>query len=120
MVGGPQSFGPGGWRDTPIEAALPVTMDIPVYRTMPPVSVVIVIDVSGSMAMTEDGIPKLSLALDGARRIASLLRDEDELTILPFNDRPGVVVGPLPGSQRDKAIEQMSQVRLGGNGINIP
>jgi len=119
MVGGPQSFGPGGWRDTPIEAALPVTMDIPVYRTMPPVSVVIVIDVSGSMAMTEDGIPKLSLALDGARRIASLLRDEDELTILPFNDRPGVVVGPLPGSQRDKAIEQMSQVRLGGSGINI-
>ena len=119
MVGGPQSFGPGGWRDTPIEAALPVTMDIPVYRTMPPVSVVIVIDVSGSMAMTEDGIPKLSLALDGARRIASLLRDEDELTILPFNDCPGVVVGPLPGSQRDKAIEQMSQVRLGGSGINI-
>jgi uncharacterized membrane protein len=25
MVGGPQSFGPGGWRDTPVEAALPVT-----------------------------------------------------------------------------------------------
>lgn len=119
MVGGPESFGPGGWRDTPVEAALPVTMDIPVYRKMLPVSVVIVIDISGSMAMTEDGGSKLSLALDGARRIASLLRDEDELTILPFDDRPGVVVGPLPGSQRDKAIEQMNQVRIGGSGINI-
>ncbi|MGQ9829726.1 MAG: VWA domain-containing protein [Roseiflexus sp.] len=119
MAGGPQSFGPGGWRDTPVEAALPVTMDIPVYRTMPPVSVVIVIDISGSMAMTEEGVPKLSLALDGVRRIASLLRDEDELTILPFDDGPGVVVGPLPGSQRDRAVEQMSRVRLGGSGINI-
>jgi uncharacterized membrane protein/Mg-chelatase subunit ChlD len=119
MVGGPQSFGPGGWRDTPVEAALPVTTDIPIYRKIPPVSVVIVIDISGSMAATENGVPKLSLALDGARRIASLLRDEDELTILPFDDRPGGVVGPLPGSQRDKAIEQMNQVRRGGGGINI-
>ncbi len=66
MVGGPESFGPGGWRDTPVEAALPVTVDIPVYCKMLPVSVVIVIDISGSMAMTEDGVSNLSLALDGA------------------------------------------------------
>lgn len=119
MVGGPQSFGPGGWRNTPVEAALPVTMDIPERQRQPPVSVVVVIDISGSMAATEDGIPKLSLALEGARRIAMLLRDEDELTVIPFDDRPGVIVGPLPGSQRDAVIEQMNRVSLGGSGINI-
>jgi uncharacterized membrane protein len=119
MVGGPQSFGPGGWRGTPVEAALPVTMDIPERQRQPPVSIVVVIDISGSMAATEDGIPKLSLALEGARRIAALLRDEDELTVIPFDDRPGVIVGPLPGSRRDVAIEQLNQVRLGGSGINI-
>lgn len=119
MVGGPQSFGPGGWRNTPVEAALPVTMDIPERQRQPPVSVVVVIDISGSMAATEDGVPKLSLALEGARRIAMLLRDEDELTVIPFDDHPGVIVGPLPGSQRDAAIEQMNRVSLGGGGINI-
>lgn len=119
MVGGLQSFGPGGWRDTPVEAALPVTMDIPERQRQPPVSVVVVIDISGSMSLVEDGVPKLSLALEGARRIALLLRDEDELTIIPFDDRPGVIVGPLPGSQRDAVIEQLNQVRLGGSGINI-
>jgi uncharacterized membrane protein len=119
MVGGPQSFGPGGWRDTPVEAALPVTMDIPERQRRPPVSVVVVIDISGSMAATEDGVPKLSLALEGARRIAALLRDEDELTVIPFDDRPGVIVGPLPGSRRDAVIEQLNRVSLGGGGINI-
>ncbi|MDW8212754.1 MAG: VWA domain-containing protein [Roseiflexaceae bacterium] len=119
MVGGPQSFGPGGWRGTPVEAALPVTMDIPERQRQPPVSVVVVIDISGSMSSIEDGVPKLSLALEGARRIATLLRDEDELTVIPFDDRPGVIVGPLPGWQRDAAIEQLNQVRLGGSGINI-
>src|SRR5207237_3395895 len=28
MVGGPQSFGAGGWQNTEVEKALPVTMDI--------------------------------------------------------------------------------------------
>ncbi len=119
MVGGPQSFGPGGWRGTPVEDALPVTMDIPERQRQPPISVVVVIDISGSMAAPEDGIPKLSLALEGARRIAMLLRDEDELTVIPFDDRPGAIVGPLPGSQRDTAIEQLNRVSLGGGGINI-
>ncbi len=119
MVGGPQSFGPGGWRNTPVEAALPVTMDIPERQRRSPVSIVVVIDISGSMAAAEDGIPKLSLALEGARRVVALLRDEDEVTVIPFDDRPGVIVGPLPGSQRDTAIEQLNQVRLGGGGITI-
>ncbi|HMP41673.1 MAG TPA: VWA domain-containing protein, partial [Roseiflexaceae bacterium] len=119
MVGGPQSFGPGGWRDTPVETALPVSMDIPNRLRLPPVSVVVVIDISGSMAQTESGRSKLSLALEGAQRVASLLRDEDQLTVIPFDHEARYVVGPLPGSRRDEAIEALSRVRIGGGGINI-
>ncbi|HWQ14616.1 MAG TPA: glutamine amidotransferase, partial [Roseiflexaceae bacterium] len=119
MVGGPQSFGAGGWRGTPVEGALPVTMDIPPRHRLPPTSVVVVIDISGSMAEEENGRTKLSLAVEGAQRIAALLRDEDELTVIPFDNEPRFVVGPLPGSRREEAIEALNRVELGGGGINI-
>lgn len=35
MVGGPGSFGPGGYNRTPIEEALPVTMDVSQKKVMP-------------------------------------------------------------------------------------
>lgn len=35
MVGGESSFGPGGYRSTPVEEALPVTMDIKQMQVMP-------------------------------------------------------------------------------------
>jgi Ca-activated chloride channel homolog len=35
MVGGPNSFGPGGYHHTPIEDALPVTMDITQKKVLP-------------------------------------------------------------------------------------
>ena len=119
MVGGEQSFGAGGWRDTPIEAALPVTMDLPTRVRLPPVGIVILIDVSGSMAAEENGRTKISLAAEGAQRIAALLRDDDELTVVLFDNAPQQVVGPLPGRKRDEAIEALSRAGAGGGGIDI-
>jgi len=119
MVGGEQSFGAGGWRRTPVEAALPVSMDIPSQLSFPPVSIVVLIDVSGSMAEEEGGRSKISLAAEGAQRIAALMRDEDELTIIPFDSQAEHVIGPLPGSRRDEAIAALSRVQPGGGGINI-
>ena len=99
MVGGENSFGAGGWRRSPIEQALPVTMDIPTQLRLPPVSIVILIDVSGSMSAEENGRTKISLAAEGAQRIAALMRDDDELTVVLFSTQPERVIGPLPGSR---------------------
>ncbi len=119
MVGGPESFGAGGWRRTPVEEALPVSMDIPALVRFPPVSIVVVIDISGSMAAEEDGRTKIALAAEGAQRIAALMRDEDELTVIPFDSEAHGVVGPLPGTRRDEAIEALAHLQPGGGGINI-
>jgi Mg-chelatase subunit ChlD/uncharacterized membrane protein len=119
MVGGPQSFGAGGWRESPIEAALPVEMDLPPLKQVSPVSIVVVIDISGSMSQEENGRTKLSLALEGAQQIAALMRDEDELTVIPFDSAAQQVVGPLPGTRRNEAIRALEQVDGGGGGINI-
>ncbi|GAB4154557.1 MAG: VWA domain-containing protein [Roseiflexaceae bacterium] len=119
MVGGPQSFGAGGWRESPIEAALPVEMDLPPLKQVAPVSIVVVIDISGSMSQEENGRTKLSLALEGAQQIAALMRDEDELTVIPFDSAAQQVVGPLPGTRRNDAIRALERVNGGGGGINI-
>lgn len=119
MVGGPNSFGTGGWRDTPVERVLPVTMDIrtPQFR-QPPVSIVVIIDVSGSMATAEGAYSKIELAAEGAARIATRLRDEDEITVIPFDTEPRGTVGPLPGTQRTLARERIAGIEAGGGGID--
>ena len=43
MIGGENSFGPGGYQDSPIETALPVSMDIKQKRVMPSGALVIIL-----------------------------------------------------------------------------
>ena len=43
MVGGKNSFGPGGWNKTPVEEALPVSMDITQRKIMPKGALVIIL-----------------------------------------------------------------------------
>ena len=50
MIGGTRSYGAGGYRDTPLEAALPVEMRVRNREKQPDVALVVVIDESGSMA----------------------------------------------------------------------
>ena len=52
MLGGEESFGLGGYYRTPIEEALPVTMEVKQKLEIPSLAVVLSIDRSGSMAMT--------------------------------------------------------------------
>lgn len=43
MVGGPDSFGPGGYRGGPIEELLPVSMDQPQHRVIPNGALVVIL-----------------------------------------------------------------------------
>lgn len=49
MVGGEKSFGPGGYLQTPIEYILPVDMDISSPFSTPALTLLILVDKSGSM-----------------------------------------------------------------------
>ena len=49
MIGGPDSFGAGGWTHTPIDRILPVECQIPSQTVLPSGALVIVLDRSGSM-----------------------------------------------------------------------
>jgi uncharacterized membrane protein len=43
-IGGPNSYGPGGWQNTGLERALPVRMDLPPRQEKPRVAVVFVLE----------------------------------------------------------------------------
>jgi uncharacterized membrane protein len=119
MIGGTDTFGPGGYRGSPIEAALPITMDPRSDIAMPAVGIVVVMDVSGSMAAEEDGVAKVHLAATGAARVAAQIRDDDEITVIPFDSTPHNTIGPWPGYQRDEVIARLNRVGTEGGGITM-
>jgi len=118
-VGGPHSYGVGGWYDTPLEETLPVEMTIHDQERFPPMSIVVVIDKSGSMSAEENGVQKIRLAGEAAARVAELINDLDEITVIAFDDRPADVIGPLPGSQRDEVADKATRLQAGGGGIYV-
>ncbi len=119
VVGGPQSYGMGGYFQTPLEETLPVEMQIKDQERFPSVSIVIVIDRSGSMGMQEGGLTKIQLAAEGAVRVVQLLNDFDEITVIPVDTAPDNQIGPMPASDRETAIGLIRQIGAGGGGIYV-
>ncbi|MBN1179550.1 MAG: VWA domain-containing protein [Anaerolineae bacterium] len=118
-TGGPHAYGVGGWYETPLEETLPVEMTIEDPERFPPMAIVVIIDKSGSMTVTENGVQKIRLAGEAAARVAELINDQDEITVIAFDDRPADVIGPLPGTQRDEVIDQVIRLQAGGGGIYV-
>ncbi|WP_374686406.1 FixH family protein, partial [Promineifilum sp.] len=118
-VGGPDSFGMGGYFRTPLEETLPVDMQINDQERFPSVSLVLVIDRSGSMAAEEGGVTKIQLAAEGAIRALELLNDFDEMTIIPVDEAPDEIIGPVTAENRDEAIRRLRGLGAGGGGIFV-
>jgi len=119
MIGGDESFGVGGYYHTPVEEALPVDMDIRKMRHLPNVGVAIVIDQSGSMAMTEGGHQKIQLANEAAIALVSVLGPQDRVAVIATDSQAKPVTGPdlKPVSSKQALIDEISRIRAGGGGI---
>ncbi len=100
MLGGRQSFGAGGYLDTPMEETLPVYMSVRDRERSPDVAMVAVVDKSGSMAdchCTGDsrdaanpsgqrGFEKVDIAKESILRAAEALAPTDQLGVVTFDD----------------------------------
>ncbi|MGE7945877.1 VWA domain-containing protein [Lysinibacillus sp. NPDC093688] len=109
MVGGENSFGLGGYFKTPIETLLPVEMEIKGKEQLPSLGLEIVLDRSGSMSGA-----KLELAKEAAARSVEMLRDEDTLGFIAFDDRPWEIIETGPLGNKEEAVDTILSVTPGG------
>ncbi|HTQ40021.1 MAG TPA: VWA domain-containing protein [Pirellulales bacterium] len=80
MLGGPNSFGAGGWAHTELEEALPVDCQVKDPKVRPVNAVALVIDRSGSMTGE-----KLAMAKAAAGASVDMLSDSDYVTVIAFD-----------------------------------
>ncbi|AYC29087.1 VWA domain-containing protein [Paenisporosarcina cavernae] len=109
MVGGDKSFGLGGYFQTPIERVLPVEMEVKGKDQLPSLGLILVMDRSGSMMGS-----KIELAKEAAARSVELLREEDTLGFIAFDDRPWTIVEPVKMTDKQEVMDKILSVSPGG------
>jgi len=117
MIGGDSSFLPGGFYGTPIADILPVDLNIRQRKTFPSTSICIMIDVSGSMGMIEDGVPKVRLAAKAAEETVKLMSPLDRVGVAGSTDGIEFVAPMQQLVNKDAVIAQIEKLQVGGGGI---
>ena len=124
MVGGPDSYGAGGYTKTPLEETLPVDMGVRNRQQQPDVALVVVIDKSGSMDACHcnsfqggqggaqmQGVRKVDIGKEAILRAAAALTARDEFGVVAFDEfgplgRPDAAaradIGPPGPHRRDQ------------------
>jgi hypothetical protein len=113
MIGGPDSFGPGGYWKSPVERVLPVDMDVADRRHYPSVGLILAIDKSGSMA----GVAverKIDVAKTAAAEVAAELAPIDRIGVIGFDAAAKWVVPVMPGGDSGTVVSRLATVRAGG------
>ena len=121
MVGGDASFGAGGYYKTPIERALPVDMDVKSQVQIPRLSLVIVVDKSGSMGATvPTGETKLDVVKSAALSSIELLNPFDKVGILAFDADWEWTVPLTEAGDTRKIVTDLATLQPGGGTIMYP
>ncbi|MBQ8982475.1 MAG: VWA domain-containing protein [Lachnospiraceae bacterium] len=120
-TGGDNSFAMGAYQDTPLETVLPVNMFLEGEEKMPTMSVVMVIDHSGSMSAGADRVTTatcLDLAKQAAIAGAKTMKPQDEVAVLAFDDTYSWAV-PMTSAQNQSQIETGITTITDGGGTSI-
>jgi Mg-chelatase subunit ChlD len=109
-IGGDQAFTPGGYRKTALEEILPLRSEPLRKAPRPSLAMVLVVDRSLSM---EEGAA-IELAREAMRRVVQLLRPEDQLGVLAFDEQSRWVTPIEPVGDRTKVLERIASITAGG------
>jgi uncharacterized membrane protein len=108
MVGGRNSFGPGGYNRTPVEEALPVTMDVSQRKVMPKGALAIILH-------TCEFADGNTWGKEIAKAAMRVLSKEDEIGILVFSWKGGAKwLFPLtPASEYQRLVTLVNKAEIG-------
>jgi Mg-chelatase subunit ChlD len=118
MIGGDKSYGAGGYLGTPVERLLPVTMNAKTEVKIPSLSVVFVLDRSGSMGVKAGDEDKLAIAKRAALASIDLLNPLDRVGVLAFDSNREWAVPPTEVGIRQPIAERLHDLKVGG-GTNL-
>ncbi|ABY35816.1 MAG TPA: VWA domain-containing protein [Chloroflexus aurantiacus] len=119
FIGGPQSFGAGGWRRSLLESLFPVSLDPPSREERFDLALTLVIDRSGSMSELVDGLrTQLDLAREAAFQASLGLSRQDQLSIIAFDSVADVILPLQPLPDLATIEDALSRLSAGG-GTNI-
>ncbi len=127
MIGGEESFGVGGYGDTPVEKALPVYMDVRDREERPNLALVFVIDKSGSMAACHCSSPnrssaqinqgserKVDIAKEAVAQASTMLTAQDMLGIVAFDAGADSILPATRDVSVDQVLDAISGVQPDG------
>ncbi|HKP54986.1 MAG TPA: VWA domain-containing protein [Chloroflexia bacterium] len=122
VVGGDESYATGGYFRTPLEAMLPVDLNLPSKLDIPSVGMPLVIDRSGSMESAHSasgaGVKKIELAKEAAYRAVAQLSDRDYVGVITFDSAANWVIPMQPLGDPTKLQSRIGGITSGG-GTNI-
>jgi hypothetical protein len=116
LLGGENSFGPGGYYETPLERVSPLSSRVP--REVPRVALVFVLDRSGSMQRDEGGATRLDIAKQATLGAIRLLNPESQIAIVVFDSEAKVLL-PLGQAGNSAAIANALQQLEPGGGTAV-
>lgn len=120
MTGGRQTFGAGGYFKSPLDAILPVSMEMRREHRKFSLAVVIIMDRSGSMAMPAGpGRSKMDLANLGCIQVLDLLSDGDSLAVLAVDTAVHTMVPLMPVERARAHRNKILGIRSQGGGIYV-
>lgn len=96
VLGGERSFAGGGYRDSALEAILPVLAEPGALDQ--PAAVVFAVDKSGSMGQGTGGVDRFQFAQRGVLEAARGLAGRDSVGLLVFDAAPQVLLPLAPAS----------------------
>ncbi|MGB0744592.1 MAG: VWA domain-containing protein [Opitutales bacterium] len=121
MYGGKYAFGSGGYYQSPLDAVLPVSMEMREDQRRLATAMAIVMDRSGSMgAVVEGGRTKMDLANAGAAGTVRLLGPMDSIAVFAVDSLAHEVVPMTLISNRQEMISnQVLHIESMGGGIFV-
>ncbi|MBX5480795.1 MAG: VWA domain-containing protein [Myxococcaceae bacterium] len=119
MTGGRKSFGEGGYRRSPVEDLLPVSLEMRQEQRKAAIAMSILMDCSCSMGVTvPDGRTKMQLAGEGAVAALQLLNEEDEASVDVVDTEVHELV-PMTAVKDGLPYNKVAQAFSGGGGIYV-
>ncbi|MBL9038523.1 MAG: VWA domain-containing protein [Archangium sp.] len=119
LTGGTHSFGAGGYRRSPVEDVLPVTLELRQEQRKAAIALSVVMDCSCSMGVTvPDGRTKMEVAAEGVVAALGLLTPHDEASVQLVDTNVHELFG-LRSVSEGLPLNKVASAFSGGGGIYV-